>query len=92
MFDHLSLNVYRGERIGLVGANGVGKSTLLKIITGQIEPDGGAVLFGPQVEWGYVAQKLEAPEGQTIEEVLWAAQRTLRAMQARSAGTTGDAR
>ena len=83
ILDGVSLIINAGERIGLVGANGVGKSTLLKIITGQLEPYGGAVLFGPQVEWGYVAQKLEALEGQTIEEVLWAAQRTLRAMQQR---------
>ena len=83
LLDGVSLIINAGERVGLVGANGVGKSTLLKIITGQIEPDGGAVLFGSQVEWGYVAQKLEALEGQTIEDVLWAAQRTLRAMQAR---------
>ena len=43
MFDHLSLNVYRGERIGLVGANGAGKTTLFRLLLGLIRPNAGRV-------------------------------------------------
>ena len=83
VLDGVSAIINAGERVGLVGANGVGKSTLLNIVTGQIAPDAGTVTFAPHTEWGYVAQKLAALPGQTIEDVLWQAQRFLRATQQR---------
>lgn len=83
VLDGVSAIINAGERVGLVGANGVGKSTLLNIVTGQIAPDAGTVTFAPHTEWGYVAQKLAALPGQTIEDVLWQAQRFLRAAQQR---------
>ena len=39
VLDHLDLNLYPGEKVGMVGANGSGKSTIIKLITGQINPD-----------------------------------------------------
>lgn len=59
-----------GQKLGLVGANGVGKSTLIKIIIGEVEPDGGAVQFASGVEVGYLAQTLDAAAGQTIAELI----------------------
>lgn len=59
-----------GQKLGLVGANGVGKSTLIKIIIGEIEPDGGAVRLASGAEIGYLAQTLSAAEGQTIAELI----------------------
>jgi ATP-binding cassette subfamily F protein 3 len=56
MFDHLSLNVYRGERIGLVGANGAGKTTLFKLFTGEVTPDAGAASVRDGAKLGYLAQ------------------------------------
>lgn len=54
---NFSLN--RGEKVGLVGANGTGKSTLLKIIIGQIKPWEGELLLGSQVKIGYFSQEHE---------------------------------
>ncbi|GAB4212201.1 MAG: ABC-F family ATP-binding cassette domain-containing protein [Roseiflexaceae bacterium] len=51
--------VMNGERVGIVGANGAGKSVLLRLILGQIEPDGGEVWVGPSIQPGYYAQQHE---------------------------------
>ena len=56
VLNGVSLIVNAGERVGLVGANGVGKSTLLKIITGEIEADSGAVTIPADLRVGYLAQ------------------------------------
>jgi len=61
LLDRASLMVDPGRRIGLIGRNGVGKSTLLKLITGQLSVDGGSIRLGQRVRLGYVAQ--EAPGG-----------------------------
>lgn len=51
-----SLNVARDDRIGIVGRNGTGKSTFLRILAGQVQPDSGEVSFGETVRIGYFAQ------------------------------------
>lgn len=56
LIDGLSLKIMRGDRIGLVGNNGVGKSTLLKILLGEIAPDSGTVKPGTNLEIGYFDQ------------------------------------
>ncbi|HEV2294596.1 MAG TPA: ABC-F family ATP-binding cassette domain-containing protein [Tepidisphaeraceae bacterium] len=56
MFDKLSLNVYRGERIGLIGANGSGKTTLFKLFTGEVIPDAGKVSLRDGAKLGYLSQ------------------------------------
>lgn len=49
----------RDDRIGIIGRNGCGKSTLMKIITGQIQPDSGTVSIGETVKIGYFMQENE---------------------------------
>ena len=56
LFSGLSIDVERGERIGIVGPNGSGKSTLLKILTGAAQPDSGTVVFNPAAQVAYFAQ------------------------------------
>ena len=51
-----SLRIRRGSRIGLVGNNGVGKSTLLRLLLGELEPDAGSIKWGVNVELGYFDQ------------------------------------
>lgn len=56
LLDNFKFKIMRGDRIGLIGNNGVGKSTLLKIILGQIKPDEGSVKLGTNLEIGYFDQ------------------------------------
>ncbi|WP_373047517.1 ABC-F family ATP-binding cassette domain-containing protein [Vulgatibacter sp.] len=59
------------DRVGLVGANGTGKSTLLKILAGKLQPDGGSLVFRRQARVGYLPQDLAAaPQGNLLEAVL----------------------
>ena len=56
LFDHVTLGINEGEKIGVIGINGTGKSTLLKIIAGLEEPDSGNVTKGRKVRIGYLSQ------------------------------------
>jgi ATP-binding cassette subfamily F protein 3 len=74
IFERVSFTVNRGERVGLVGPNGCGKTTLLKIILGEIQPDTGSAGLSPaHVRVGYLAQALEYEPGQTVSQVMKAA-------------------
>ena len=71
LFHDLNLHVRAGERIALLGADGVGKTTLLKILTGRERPDTGEVRFGSGVEVGYYDQQQEglSPDKTVLDEV-----------------------
>ena len=71
LFDDLNLEIRRGERIALIGNNGTGKSTLLKILIGQMEPDKGAVTYGTNVHIGYYDQEHQVlhPEKTLFQEL-----------------------
>jgi len=56
LFENFDLMVEVGERIAIIGPNGIGKTTLLKCLVGQLEPDRGIVKWSANVEIGYVAQ------------------------------------
>ncbi len=61
----------RGERIGIIGKNGTGKSSFLNILTQQIPLDGGKIVVGETVKFGYYTQKgIEIKEGQKVIEVI----------------------
>lgn len=72
LFEGAELEVRRGEHVGIVGRNGVGKSTLLHIITGRVEPTAGTVRLGAGVVVGYYDQQHAdlAPDRTVLEEVL----------------------
>lgn len=59
IIDHLNFELSRGEKFLIVGENGVGKSTLLKLIMGLLEPDSGYIKLGNKTDIGYYAQELE---------------------------------
>jgi len=58
-----SLDLQRDDRIGIVGPNGIGKTTLLNIISGKISPDSGVVEIGETVKTGLYSQEMPQPEG-----------------------------
>lgn len=66
LFDHVTFGICEGEKIGIIGINGTGKSTLLKIIAGLEEPDEGTVTKGKKVRIGYLSQTPEFDYTQTI--------------------------
>ena len=68
----VTLDIKKGDRICVMGDNGTGKSTLLKSIVGQIEPLGGYMMFGHQIDIGYFDQNLaNFHRGNTVLEELW---------------------
>ena len=71
LFDDVSFVVPPGSIVGIIGANGMGKSTLFKIITGDEQPDGGEVKVGETVKLGYVDQSRDDLDGtKTVWEEL----------------------
>ena len=73
LFDHVNLEVIGGERIALLGDNGTGKSTLLKILLGEEEPDSGKLRMGPTVKVGYLPQiiRFSHPERNLVDTMIY---------------------
>ena len=70
IFENVSFRLLKGEHIGLIGANGEGKSTFMNIITGKLMPDEGTVEWAKNVRVGYLDQHTVLEPGMTIREVL----------------------
>ncbi len=70
IFDDVSFRLLKGEHIGLIGANGEGKSTFMNIVTGKLMPDEGNVEWSKNVRVGYLDQHTVLSSGMTIEDVL----------------------
>ena len=85
LFEGITLKVEGGERIALIGDNGTGKSTLIKMIVGELYPDGGRIRTGPQVKLAYLPQIIhfDHPDWNLVENMM-AAKRGLSAQSARN--------
>ena len=70
IFEDVSFRLLKGEHIGLVGANGEGKSTFMNIITGKLMPDEGKIEWAKKVRVGYLDQHTVLEKGMTIQNVL----------------------
>ncbi len=70
IFSKVSFRLLKGEHIGLIGANGEGKSTFMNIITGHLMPDEGTVEWAKNVRVGYLDQHTVLTKGMTIRDVL----------------------
>ena len=71
ILDKFDYNFLRGERIGIIGKNGTGKSSFLNIITGEIPVDSGKVVIGETIKFGYYTQDgIEIKPGQKVIEVI----------------------
>ena len=76
VLKEVSLKVERGDRLAIIGPNGIGKSTLLKIAVGELKPDAGTVAWGYEASPGYFSQdhsELQGGGKQSIEAWLWEA-------------------
>ena len=83
IFEDVSFRLLKGEHIGLVGANGEGKSTFMNIITGKLMPDEGKIEWAKNVKVGYLDQHAVLTKGMTIGSVLRSAFEPLFDMEAR---------
>lgn len=83
IFTNVSFRLLKGEHIGLVGANGEGKSTFMNIITGKLMPDEGKIEWAKNVRVGYLDQHTALQKGMTICDVLASAFDFLYEMEAR---------
>ena len=70
IFSDVSFRLLKGEHIGLIGANGEGKSTFMNIITGKLQPDEGKVEWAKRVRVGYLDQHTVLEKGMMIRDVL----------------------
>ena len=69
LFDDVSLQVNRGDRIGLVGPNGAGKSTLFSLILGEVSPDTGQITIEKSATIGFLPQETAAAKDETVLEL-----------------------
>lgn len=83
IFNDVSFRLLKGEHIGLIGANGEGKSTFMNIVTGKLMPDEGKVEWNKNVRVGYLDQHAVLTKGMTVEEVLKGAFSYLYDMEAK---------
>ena len=83
ILDGLSFTVTSGERVGILGHNGCGKTTLFRILVGELDYDDGEIMLAPGKRIGLISQIPVYPEGYTVEDVLKTAHRRLYAISER---------
>ncbi|WP_420341108.1 ABC-F family ATP-binding cassette domain-containing protein [Wansuia hejianensis] len=72
LLEDINFNIYRGERVGLIGPNGIGKTTLFKIILGELDYNDGSIDIGHQVVPGYFDQEMDKLDlNKTIIDEIW---------------------
>ncbi|MCA9552888.1 MAG: ABC-F family ATP-binding cassette domain-containing protein [Myxococcales bacterium] len=86
LFEGLDLTVRRGDRIAIVGANGMGKTTLLRLIGGELTPDAGSIKLGRNAAMSYFAQHHaeDLVAGRSVLQEVWAAQPDMAQTRVRS--------
>lgn len=68
MFEEVTFRLGAGDRVGLVGKNGAGKSTMLKILSGDVKPDEGVIAFEKEIQLGFLRQDIDFVVGRTVLE------------------------
>lgn len=81
ILDGLDLSLNRGERIALVGENGVGKTTLSRLITGEEDVDSGTISLAPKAEIGYLPQEVTGDDTQTVQTYIEASMGALNQLR-----------
>ncbi len=77
IFHNVSFHINENEKTALVGVNGCGKTTLLKIITGEIAADSGQIIFSGSASYGYLAQHLDIFDDSTIYDYMLSAKQNI---------------
>src|SRR5260370_17304884 len=83
VLDNISFVVNPNDRVGIVGSNGVGKTTLLSILVGHETPDSGSFSFAPSTEVGYLPQTTPEFYGRTMQDLILESVGNLRQLEDR---------
>lgn len=85
MVKDISFQVNKGDRVAVIGPNGIGKSTLLKTIMNQLQPKAGSIKYGASLEIGYYDQELQGLDpGKTVLDTVWDRHKTMPERDVRS--------
>ena len=90
LLDGLSFDIQEGERVAILGRNGCGKTTLFKILTGEMDYDDGEVYVNPNKRLGLISQIPKFPAGYTVEDVLRSAFRELDSIRRKMERLEGE--
>ena len=71
LFQNLNIGISQGEKMALVGENGTGKSTLLRILTGEIQSDSGTVVYRDGIKVGFLTQQPQVADDVSIADILF---------------------
>ena len=82
LFNEVTFRLGEGDRVGLVGKNGAGKSTMLRIISGEQEYDTGQIATDKEVSIGFLKQDIDFVEGRTVLEESYQAFEKLKGLEA----------
>lgn len=77
LFKNLTFGILQGEKVALIGSNGSGKSSLLDMIVGKIDVDGGEISIRKDIRTGYLDQNPDLPAGKTVLETIFASENSL---------------
>lgn len=83
VLEDISFAINSGDRVGIVGANGVGKTTLLSVLAGQESADAGSFSFAPSTEIGYLPQSTPEFYGRTMQDLIYESLGNLRQLEER---------
>lgn len=83
LFEEVTFRLGAGDRVGLVGKNGAGKSTMLKILAGDIKPDSGSIATEKEVRIGFLRQDIDFEQGRTVLEEAYQAFKEIKTAEFR---------
>lgn len=81
LYEEISFQLKAGDRIGLVGKNGAGKSTMLKILSREMTPDSGTIATDKEIKTGFLKQDIDFVQGRTVLEEAYQAFEEIKAME-----------
>ncbi|MEC4114484.1 ABC-F family ATP-binding cassette domain-containing protein [Myroides pelagicus] len=82
LFESVTFRIGAGDRVGLVGKNGAGKSTMLKLLSGDMEPDTGSIAMEKDLKIGFLRQDIEFVPGRTVLDEAYQAFKEIKAVEA----------
>lgn len=81
LFEEVTFRLNAGDRVGLVGKNGAGKSTMLKLLSKEVEPDTGVIASDKEVRIGFLKQDIDFVQGRTVLEEAYEAFEEIRILE-----------